>query len=50
MIGSPYDPLNNCSSVIAETEKKYKILRLISIDAVGSWHIILPMPNLERPY
>ena len=20
------------------------------IDAVGSWQIILPMPNLERPY
>ena len=20
------------------------------LDAVGSWQIILPMPNLERPY
>ena len=32
-------------------EEGSKFLCLIGcLDAVGSWQIILPMPNLERPY
>ena len=27
-----------------------ELLMSYSVDAVGSWQIILPMPNLERPY
>ena len=30
--------------------KTQAIVRDCRLDAVGSWQIILPMPNLERPY
>ena len=29
---------------------KFIIISHYVLDAVGSWQIILPMPNLERPY
>ena len=31
---------------------KYKLPAIVatSLDAVGSWQIVLPMPNLERAY
>ena len=38
-----------CTEIAAHVQtRKYRIMYLV--DAVGSWQIILPMPNLERAY
>ena len=34
--------------VLDTTDGKHSTI--CTLDAVGSWQIILPMPNLERPY
>ena len=38
--------------VLTRAELLFKVCYEIPciLDAVGSWQIILPMPNLERPY
>ena len=32
------------------SQRNVLLLHLLTVDAVGSWQIVLPTPNLERQY